>query len=248
MPLSTDITVMRLAITMTRDVRLSQFLGNRREVRDALLYAGLSSDIVREYDPQQLSSDPIVLADLLETLDQLALLVPFLAGVLRAAKPSNAREFHNHLQPLGLGYDLMTNQIRTTRSHTEAERTVRTELDQILVRIDPGFPERLRGAWEAYYSSNPDRYRQAVASAREAFNEILQRLGGSGTRRERVRRILQSESRTELVEAAANLVDRLYDLQSAQEHRDPDQPTALYVLVETEHVLYYVLSRLSQPS
>lgn len=236
---------MRLAITMTRDVNLRHVLGNRLVVRDALLYAGLSSDIVRDYNLQHLSDDPIVLAVLLEDLDELVLLVSFLAEILRVAKPSNAREFHNHLQPLGLGYDLMTNQIRTTRSHTEAERTVRTELDQMLARIDPGFPERLRGAWEAYYSSNPDRYRQAVASARETFNEILQRVGGSGTRKERVRKILQSESRTELVEAAANLVDRLYYLQSAQEHRDPDQPTALYVLVETEHVLYYVLSRLS---
>jgi hypothetical protein len=188
--------------------------------------------------------DLVMLA--MNDLYRLGTIADFLTEMLRTGiRPKFQDEFVSHLRPLGLDWNKTTNEIRPTGAHPEAERLMESKLRQLLEKIDGSFPRMLRGAWEAYYSDNPDRYRQAVTSCRELLTDVIQKLGGSGTRRQRIEQILDSESRAQVVDATVSLVQALYGIQSAQQHDEPDQATALFALVETEHILHFLLTRYS---
>jgi hypothetical protein len=236
---------------MTKDPSLAKFLKDRQNVESALLYAGYPATAIQEIRQirEDLGDDLEVLtgifldAQTMNNLYRLGTLAHFLTEMLRTgARPKRKDEFARHLRPLGLEWDRTTDDVLPTSTHPEVESLLAGRLEKLLEKIDPDLPNKLRGAWTAYYSENPDRYRHVVSSCRELLSDVTKRLGGNGQRKQRVRAILGSTSRAEVVEAAAILVDRLYDLQSAQEHVESDETTALFTLVETEHVLYFLLS------
>lgn len=116
----------------------------------------------------------------------------------------------------------------------------------MLQGVGDAFPGMLLGAWEAYFSDNPDHYRQSVTSCRELLRQVIDTLGENGTRRERVQRILGTGSASEVVEAAAALVNSIHNAQSAGTHATIAPTAALFVLVETEHILYFILTQRRQ--
>jgi hypothetical protein len=215
-------------------------------VRDALLYVGAPLNYAMESLNYNFT-DPTQLSALFAYLDENGLLHGFLTEILKNYRPVSIgmMEFVEHLEPLGLDWDRKSNQVRPASTHPEAERIIRNELGSLLSRIDANYPNMLEGAWEAYYSDNRDRYRHTISSCRELLSQVTRRLTSDKKleRKERIRQILGSKHRTELVESAAALVDAIYNAQSAEEHTSPDQATALFVLVETEHVLYFLLKQ-----
>lgn len=52
-----------------------------------------------------------------------------------------------------------------------------------------------------------------------------------------------SAATAEVADAAAVLVNRISDAQSAGTHAVIGRTTALFVLVETEHILYFLLTQ-----
>lgn len=191
--------------------------------------------------------NPFGLSQLFEFLYARGKLAEFFTEMLRLKLfPENIDEFRSHLQPLGLDWYEETNRVQFTTTRPEAERHLRTVLESLLDEVSPEFPRMLNGAWDAYYSDNPDKYRQTISSCRELLNQVITKLSKSESerleRKERVRRILGSKHKTELVESAAELVSVIYNVQSAEEHTSPEGPTALFVLAETEHILYFLLT------
>ena len=242
--MSEDIRTMRLAVTMCRDPNWYGTSNLSRLVEYALLYAGASSSDVLTLPIHDLSN-PLFLFQVLNYLNLRGALADFLTQILRDYRPIGTQSvtFIEHLQPLGLDWDRASNQIRPTATHPEAEGSLRTELDNLLAGVDGAFPNMLHGAWEAYYSDNPDRFRQSITSCRELLAQVTDSLGQGGTRRERIQRIIGSNSTTEVVDAAANLVNSIYSAQSAGTHANIGSATVLFVLVETEHILYFLLKQ-----
>jgi hypothetical protein len=239
-----DVRIKRLAVTLTRDSGWNEvWYGDA--IRDALIYVDAPLDYVQSRSELDYAN-PINLAVLLYELNERTLLPLFLTQILRTKfTPNDKVNFHAHLQPLGYDWDEKRNQIRPTMTHPTVENEVRNELEALLSNVDSEFPKMLNGAWEAYYSKNPDRYRHAISSSRELLHQVTVRLsnGEKLERKQRVRQILVSKSQADVVEASASLVNAIYGVQSAQEHRKPDSPTALFVLIETEHILYFLLTQ-----
>jgi hypothetical protein len=242
-----NIRLKQLAVTLCRDRSWRNKSGLRRFVTDALLYVGVPLTDVEGFESYDFT-DPINLATLLDYLDDKGLLPQFLTQMLRDYRPDPPfaqQAFEEHLPPLGLDWVKVSKQVRPTSTHPEAERIIRNELGHLLSEVDADYPNMLEGAWEAYYSKNPDRYRHTISSCRELLSQVTRRLTSNKKmeRKERIRQILGSKHRTELVESAAALVASIYDAQSAEEHTSPDQATASFVLVETEHILYFLLKQ-----
>lgn len=243
-PVHFDVPIIQLSVTMIRDQAIRAFLSRQDNVRDAFLYAGLSVQAALgiEYLGAQ---DPVNLAMGIQMALQRGTLDSILTQMLRMGmRPSDRKALAFHLRALGLEWNMKTNEVRFIGVHPEAEQLTRVELNRRLDNVDHDFSNRLRGAWETYFSQNPDRYRQAIASCRELLDDVIERLGGCGERKrkENVRTILGSRSRAEVVAAVVNLVDSLYGVQSDQQHHEPDERTALFALMETEHVLYFLLT------
>jgi len=53
---------------------------------------------------------------------------------------------------------------------------------------------------------------------------------------------MKSESRTEVMEAFANLVDALYGFASGEYHTESNYDDALFVLTTTEQTLFHLLN------
>ncbi len=153
-------------------------------------------------------------------------------------------DFLRDLNSLGyrLGEDGLTLAIGTGGKQ---EAKVLGELEHTLGRIDPALLKMHQGAWDTLLSGGPDSYRQAIASARELLNHALDNLGGAGSRKERVTKIIGGED-AETVEAVGNLVNKLYYLQSKGTHKEPTFERAFFVIKLTEYVLYYLLKSISK--
>jgi len=248
-PRTEDLRITRMAVVLGRDggwLRLDS-----TEVRDSLLYVGIERDVTLSLLSRHNARNPFGIAAILDYLECSGKLAEFLTQMLRLGYfPDNPDAFHNHLQPLGMDWNEAEKRVEPTTTRPEAEKELRTALEASLAQIGEDFPAMLNGAWEAYYSDNPDRYRHVVSSCRELLNQVTKELiGGEALdRKERVRRILGSRHKTELVESAADLVDAIYSAQSAEEHTSPDQSMALFVLVETEHILYFLLEQSKRKS
>lgn len=246
-PDGADIKVVQLCVRMKRDPNIAKFLGDWDHLKSALFYAGAPAILVQsveDLNPDRRSVEEyLVFSIVIDFLYRNGTLASFLSEMLRVVgRPKLPDQFSSHLAPLGLQWDRRTNQVRPIGTRPEAEQFLETELQQLLVKVDESLPNMLRGAWAAYYSDNPDRYRQAVSSCRELVSHVLRKLGTGTTRREKIQSILGSETKSRAVDAAAELVIAVCDVQSAQEHALADQPTALYALLETEHVLYFLLT------
>ena len=258
-----DLRVVQLYLMMTRDPSLVKFLRDRKSVESAFVYAGYPTTgiqvnrQIRECldDDSGSTAGTFLDTKMMNDLYRIGRLSLFLTWMLRTGtSPKLKEEFARHLEPLGLEWDKKTNGVRPVHTHSEAETLMEDRLGELLGKIDVSFPSRLAGAWMAYFSQNPERYRNAVNSCRELLTKVIDKLAGDNlydemtgkkkTRRERVLAILGSKSREdEVAQAAASLVCSLYDSQSAREHGEPDESTALFALVETVHILYFLLSR-----
>jgi hypothetical protein len=238
-----DIRIKQLAVTLTRDY--GWYRGcNHKEVKEALLYIGLPIQFVQENYSGHFDIEPVSLAYFLRLLQMKDILPAFLTEMLRSAvQLKNVNEFRTHLLPLGLDWDVNERAIRPTSTHPEAEEELRKELEELLSHVDTSFPNLLKGAWETYYSDNPDKYRQAVTSCRELLRQVMEKLGGAGTRKERIGKIMRSESASEVVDAAAELVEAISKIQSKGTHGTIENSTALFAMVETEHILYFLLNQ-----
>jgi hypothetical protein len=216
-----------------------------KNFRDALLFSGVPLSLVEGFAVKETRADPIMMTLVLTELHRLGALPDFFTFLFRHGfQLWNKNEFKEVLEPLGLEWNIELRQIRPTSSRPEAERQLKSELASLLQKLDPSFTQMSNGAWEAYYSNNPDRYRQSLSSCRELLRKVIDRLGGDkGTRREKVERIVQSRSTAEVIEASCQLVDSIYGAQSAGTHESKERSLALFVLVETEHLLYFLLQK-----
>lgn len=151
--------------------------------------------------------------------------------------------FLQELNTLGYDYDVNKQKVIPTVGHTKEDMEIETELESMLGRINSEYPEMLRGAWSAFLSESPDKYRQTTTSLRELIRKVLDQLAPEeGTRRDRVKKIIRSRTEAELVDAVADTVDKLYKLQSKL-HEKLDYESTLFALKTTEYLLYFLLKR-----
>ena len=150
--------------------------------------------------------------------------------------------FEDFLRDLkALGYDLGSGHVRlAVGSGTMIESRIMGELETTLENINPELAKMHQGAWDTLLSGSPDSYRQAIGSARELLNHSLDSLGGSGTRKQRVSKIIGGQD-AQTVETVSSLVNDLYGLQSKGTHKEPTFERAFFVIKLTEYVLYYLL-------
>jgi len=160
-----------------------------------------------------------------------------------AAFPEDTEYIVDHVRALGFQYE--GGRLSSTLGHDKPRIEMMSELEIMLSNINPSFCQMFRGSWEALLSDNPDRYRQAISSMRELLRQVIDELSDkqAKTRKEKVRSILGKNSDANLVEALAGTVDVMYDFQSSREHTTPDYESALFIVSETEYVLYYILKR-----
>ena len=156
-------------------------------------------------------------------------LIPYLEDFMRDLK--------------ALGYELGSGHVRLAiGSESQMEAEMVGELELMLEKFDPELLKMHQGAWDTLLSVSPDSYRQAIGSARELLNHTLDILGGGGggTRKERISKIIGGAD-ADTIEAVANLVNKLYALQSKGTHAEPTFERAFFVIKSTEYVLYYLL-------
>jgi hypothetical protein len=152
-------------------------------------------------------------------------------------------DFQRDLRALGFevkvdGLDASVTPVGVAR--LDLERTA--VLDQMLADLSPKLTEMRKGAWESLLSRSADSERHAAMSSRELLDETIRAIvPGRGSRKEKVEKIL-GETDGQVVEAVANLVHAVYQLQSKTGKQEPGFERALYVINLTEHTLYYLLS------
>lgn len=152
--------------------------------------------------------------------------------------------FLRELNVLGFDYDIRSQKVIPTVGHTKEEVQIETELEEMLDRFDPKYREMLRGAWGSFLSDNPDKYRQTVTSLRELTSMTIRQLApNETTRKERIKRILTSETEGELVESLAETIVKLQDLLSTKVHTEADYNTTLFALKATESLLFFLLKK-----
>ncbi len=147
------------------------------------------------------------------------------------------------IQDWNTRFDSVDLTIVPAQGHTEEDLKISTVLESKLSRLNPDFVKMFRGAWEAFYSKNPDSPRQVISSARELLNQVTTQLGGTGERKARIESILGSNKESKLVEALANTVDNLYAVASKGTHTTVDSESSLFALKIIEYMLYYILTR-----
>lgn len=157
--------------------------------------------------------------------------------------PADFDLFLRELHTLGYTYDAEKRQIQPVMGHEEEELKVLTELDSMLRKLDSKYVDMHLGAWDALLSRNPDNYRQSISSIRELLRQVLDQVGSGETRKEKVRSILASSTEAGLVDTLAEVIDKLYALQSAKEHAETEFESTLFAIREAEHVLYFILKR-----
>jgi hypothetical protein len=152
------------------------------------------------------------------------------------------QEINRFMAKDSLIYEYSKGEIYSSVGQIKEERKITSELENMLNALDPNLSSMYRGAWKALSSGNEEAYRHCISSARELLRQLLDKLApGSMTRKQRVKEITGSSTQAELVDAIADVVDKLYAVQSAKEHTSPDFESTLYMLKITEHTIYYLL-------
>lgn len=152
--------------------------------------------------------------------------------------------FLRELNVLGFDYDISKHKVIPTVGHTKEDIEIKTELEEMLDRLDPKYREMLRGAWDSFLSHNPDKYRHTVTSLRELTSMITRQLAPvEKTRKDRIKKIIASEKEEELVESLAETIVKLQDLQSNKVHTEADYNNTLFALKATENLLFFLLKK-----
>lgn len=246
-----DLRITRLVVSIAKIDELEDYFFDISEMWLVLRYFGFEVHYITTFSPTTFR-ECITLDTLIWFLDALyavdmklfrELFEYALNDILRSQReiPSDLDLVLRELHTLGFTYDAEKGQIQPVTGHEEEEMRTLTELDSMLRELDSRYVDMRWGAWDALLSRNPDNYRQSISSMREMLRQVLDQLGSGETRKEKVRSILASSTETELVEALAEVVDKLYALLSAKEHTEPEFENTLFAIKETEHVLYFIL-------
>ncbi len=140
-----------------------------------------------------------------------------------------------------VGYGLEGNHVvPSVAGGEQEERRLIDELSNLLAKINPDFPKRREGAWEAYLSGKADGDRQAISSIRELFDDVIDSLSSKKTWKEKVAEIIGGKD-AEVVASAGDLATALYGLQSKGAHEEPSYERAFFVIKTTEYSLHYLL-------
>lgn len=160
------------------------------------------------------------------------------------AVSTDFHRFRRELETLGFVYDIDNGKIVSTTGHEETKQIERTELETMLARLDPKFAKLHQDAWNALLFDESDGPRQSVNSIKELLNQVLHHLvpGEGLTRMQRLTKILDFEE-TDFVESLASLIDSLQSLQSKRTHTTSDSESALFIVLETENALSYILKK-----
>jgi len=160
------------------------------------------------------------------------------------AVSTDFHRFRRELETLGFVYAIDNGKVVSTTGHGETKQIERTELEKMLARLDPRFAKMHQDAWNALLFDESDGPRQSVDYVKELLNQVLCRLvpGEGLTRMQRLTKILDFEE-TDFVESLAALIDALQSLQSKRTHTISDLETALFIILETENVLSYILKK-----
>jgi hypothetical protein len=160
------------------------------------------------------------------------------------AVSNDFHRFRRELETLGLIYDVDNGKIVPATGHEDTKQIERTGLEKMLARLDPRFAKLHQQAWNALLLDESDGPRQSVNSIKELLNQILHHLVPEEglTRMQRLTKILDFEE-TDFVESLAELIDSLQSLQSKRTHIMSDLESALFIVLETENVLYYILKK-----
>lgn len=110
-----------------------------------------------------------------------------------------------------------------------------------LKEVDESYAKMYLGAWEAFESKNPERYRHVSTSTRE----IIRRLLGekSEDRKKRIMEVSGSKTTTEFITSLAKAIDKLHDTLSKGVHREIDRETALLTIRITEAIIEYLYEK-----
>ncbi len=155
---------------------------------------------------------------------------------------SEIEEINLALRGDGYEYNKDEEQMYPTVGHEKEEREMISELDRLLKELNPEYVKMRQGAWDTLSSGGPDSFRQSISSIRELLRQVIDQLApNEGTRKEKVKKILSSSTGGELCDAIANVVDKLYSLQSAKYHTMSNYESALLALKITEWTMFYIL-------
>jgi len=156
-------------------------------------------------------------------------------------------ELNSYLARDGLHFDWKKKRLLPTTGNLQVESGLATELDDLLRCLDSRFPVMRQGIWDALSSTNKDKARHAISSSRELLAQVIDELAGkppgNPTRKERIGKILESRSESELIDAVSNLVDKIYALSSSGTHTKPSNEEAVLCAKMTEYCLLFVLTR-----
>ena len=248
-----DLRLVRIGVAVARSPALRIYYCNRESIGLAFRYIGVPS-------PQAVWAEMRAIEGidgfvrLLEFLQNANLLLPIFDYTINEmiGNPRHSRMITNavdefsvfirELSAAGFEYDTGRKRLIATVGHETESQQIISRLDSMLSKLDPKLVETHKGAWDALQSNSRDQSRQTIASARELLNDVITRLGSGATRKEKIRSVMKSESRTEVMEAFANLVDALYGFASGEYHTESNYDDALFVLTTTEQTLFHLLN------
>ncbi len=152
--------------------------------------------------------------------------------------------FRRELETLGFIYDIDNGKVVSTTGHEKTKQIERTELEKMLARLDPQFTKLYQDAWNALLFDESDGPRQSVNYIKELLNQVLHHLVPEKgfTRVQRLTKILDLDE-ADFVESLAALIDSLQSMQSKRTHTVSDLESALFIVLETENVLSYILKK-----
>jgi DNA-binding ferritin-like protein (Dps family) len=171
---------------------------------------------------------------------------PTLSG-FRAANSYELDDFDRNWKAGHLQLNLLLGFLRNLKDALKLVRQrdaeVIFELKRLLRSRNSKFVEMYDGAYDALRSKSADKLRQSIASMRELLRQIINELGKGESRKAKVKSILGSDVEAELVNSLADVADKLYALQSREEHTEPRYDNALYAIKTCEYTLHYILKR-----
>lgn len=243
-----DLRILRLATSIYKSDSLNDYYFNEKNIDLACKYLGLdevhsvkSVEGLTDFLDQLYSSNVENFRKFMEyTLNEIMEEDTF--DII--AVSNDFHRFRRELETLGFVYDIDNGKVVSTTGHEEIKQVERTELEKILARLDPQFAKLHQDAWNSLLFDETDGPSKSVNSVKELLNQVLNRLVPEEglTRVQRLTKILNFEE-TDFVESLAILIDSLQSLQSEKTHMMSDLESALFIVLETENVLAYILKK-----